>query len=470
MHNILGTNPDNPVLDQSDTDDAESVYDDDEPETSNEKDLATKILILNSDHYREKFDKHYKPPPPIAGTLEERCFQAISHIAAGLDCLKHLKSDEESKKVEEEVQMAKPFVPIPMPYTQINEDKTKVKKSSKKKERNKKSLVNENTAEKQNALLLKNKSETQAVSSSWYEDKKFSWKERLKILLYEKAGLVYATLAEKYYTSKNYGNSLKCIGVVARCMTIFNKLNPGHSNLLIENCLLGRAGDCCIMMVQHWERLEFFKEQFHSNSDEDLKLIEQLERDEQVLNIHIGEENIKCVFIYDILSIEQMLLKGVECYQEALKLNDADDSILRRLGNSLNEVGSFYLNQGKSMQNQIDVYDMCKKAEMYLKKSLEIFEKIKDEANIALLYTNMGHLHRLLAHASTPADRGEITNKEKLHYTKAFTNYKKALQVLGDRNNCPGIWDAVKWELSTALFTLGTILHENPPTNIVSLH
>lgn len=107
-------------------------------------------------------------------------------------------------------------------------------------------------------------------------------------------------------------------------------------------------------------------------------------------------------------------------------------------------------------------------AEPYLARGLEIFEKVKDEANTALLYANMGHLHRLLAHTNTPADRGELTQREKLHYNKAFINYKKALQVLGERHTCPSVWDAVKWELSTALFTMGSIMHENPPSHLVS--
>lgn len=107
-------------------------------------------------------------------------------------------------------------------------------------------------------------------------------------------------------------------------------------------------------------------------------------------------------------------------------------------------------------------------AEQYLTRGLEIFEKVKDEANTALLYANTGHLHRLLAHTNTPVDRGELTPQEKLHYNKAFINYKKALQVLGERHHCPGVWDAVKWELSTALFTMGSIMHENPPSHLVN--
>lgn len=132
-------------------------------------------------------------------------------------------------------------------------------------------------------------------------------------------------------------------------------------------------------------------------------------------------------------------------------------------------MGSFFLNRARSSNSESLIFDSCNKAELYLKRGLEAFEKIKNDSNVALLYTNMGHLHRILAHASSPMERCELTNTEKLHYNKAFVNYKKALQVLGERIKCPGIWDIVRWELSTALFTMATILHDHPNPELVSL-
>lgn len=143
------------------------------------------------------------------------------------------------------------------------------------------------------------------------------------------------------------------------------------------------------------------------------------------------------------------------------------ESILLRLGNSLNELGTFFLNRARNSSSELVIFDSCNKAEPYLKKGLDMFEKIKNDNNVALLYTNMGHLHRVLAHANSPTERCELTNKEKLHYNKAFMNYKKALQVLNDRSHCPGIWDVVKWELSTALFTMATVLHDHPNPSLV---
>lgn len=239
------------------------------------------------------------------------------------------------------------------------------------------------------------------------------------------------------------------------------------SHTVMENCLLGRAGDCCIMIVQNWNTVETHTIQFSSHLEEDERIITQLEKDEQSYNINYAESNMRNVLLYEIRTIEQMLLKGVELYDEALRYGETD-SLLLRLGNSLNEIGTFYLNQARSQGNESLVFDFAAKAEPYLKRSLEIFEKIKNDSNTALLYTNLGHLHRLLAHANSPSERQDLTNKEKVHYKKAFVNYKKALQVLGDRQTCPGIWDVVKWELSTALFTMATISHDHPSPALVS--
>lgn len=134
-------------------------------------------------------------------------------------------------------------------------------------------------------------------------------------------------------------------------------------------------------------------EQLHNNTDEDFKMMEQLEHDEQHYNIDIGQSTMKCVFLFDIRTVEQMLLKSVECYEAALAISETEN-ILQRLGNGLNEVASFYLNIAKTEKNMDDIIMTSKKAETYLIRGLEVFDKIKDKPNTALLYSNMGHLHR----------------------------------------------------------------------------
>lgn len=64
------------------------------------------------------------------------------------------------------------------------------------------------------------------------------------------------------------------------------------------------------MIVQNWSKVETYKSQFNSHLPEDDKLIYQLEKDEQLLGINHSESNMKNVLIYEIRTIEQMLLKG----------------------------------------------------------------------------------------------------------------------------------------------------------------
>lgn len=367
------TNPESPCFEQTDGEYCEGFYYDEEVEEDDSKEPVPKTLNLN--RCCEKFENHYKPPPPITGTVEERCVQAIHHVACGLGCLKYFNQ----KEAEEEVPMAKPYEPIPMGYSKL-EPETATRKNSKKKSKRRESLEGKKGDESPSALLLKTKGEAQPLPT-WQESVclgKISWKEHLKILLYEKAVLVYAILSEYFYMEGAYGNSLRTIGLLVRCKQIMDKLSRKTS--LRENCLLGRAGDCCIMMVQNWRKVDAFQYQFHNYPEEDLKMMEQLERDEQLYGIQIGKERMRCVLINDIRTIEQMLLKSAECYGEALKICESD-GILRRMGNCSNEVGSFYLNRAKKAEKNEEIIEDCKKAEPYLKMALDAFEKVSVSSN-----------------------------------------------------------------------------------------
>lgn len=352
--------------------------------------------------------------------------------------------------------MAKPSEPIPMPYEALNKEdttKNKKKKLKKNKGKNKKKTDEPNESEQQEVNALLPKEKTEAVPS-WQGYVVSSWKEHLKSLLYEKTILVYATLAECHYSLKNYGNSLRYLGILARCLNVRKKFTNKTEAPLEENCLLGRTGDCCIMIVANWDKLDATKSQFHTNMDIDLKIIEQLEKDEQQYKINIGSCSINCVLLYDILTIEQILLKGIECYSKALKFGESD-SIMQRLGNNYNEIGSFYLHRGKNTENADISKDSLSKAEQYFKKGLELFEKIKDIPNVALLCTNLGHLYRYLAHMK---DDLKLKNSIQSYLDNACVYYKKALDMLGDRNYNPSIWDAVYWELSTTLFNIANAI------------
>lgn len=244
------TNPESPDLDQSDPDDNESVYDDDD--VNDPKD-SMKVLVLNPSKTCEKFSNYYKAPPAIVGGTEERCLQALLHIAAGLNCLKYFPKSSctpEKSNQEEEVPMAKPYEAIPMPFREMDSQVETTEKKGKKKDKKKKH--EKKAAENQSALLLKSHQEATPLPT-WHNHEpkgEVSWKDHLKTLLYEKAVLVYAILTEHYFASGQYGTCLRNVGMLARCELLLTRLYK--SSAIRENYLLGRAGDCAIMMIQNW--------------------------------------------------------------------------------------------------------------------------------------------------------------------------------------------------------------------------
>ncbi|XP_050296078.1 erythroid differentiation-related factor 1 [Anthonomus grandis grandis] len=454
-------NPDNPNFEEFEREEDEaSIYDDDDyPE-------GDSFAMLDLQR-KEKIRNNYKPPPPIVSSLEERCTQAIGHVASGLNCLQYFSDEqarEKSKENEEEIRMAKPFEPIPMPYKKINEEgadtsESLVQGNKKARKREKKKKAKE---EQKMALLLKD-SEPKGPA---FDPDTISWKDHLKTLLLEKAVLAYITLAEYHITKGRYGDSLRILAIMARCQLALDRTpnGIGTGNLKLS-CLLGRAGDACTMIVQRWRNVEIYREQLHNHQDEDVRLLEKLEQDERIYKVNLGDKDVRVVFIHDIRTIEQMLLKAVKCYEMGGQIAPSN-SLDIRLANSLNELANHYLNEAKSAKSSQDILDACAKSEPLLIKGLQIFEKVNNDANTALLHSNMGHLHRLMAHAYAPEDRRALTPMERKHYNKSIQSYKKALRVIGERKHHPTIWDAINWELSTALFNMACIMCDFPPAEL----
>ncbi|XP_066141863.1 erythroid differentiation-related factor 1 [Euwallacea fornicatus] len=465
--------PENPNFERFEREDDEaSVYDDDEDLNDGN---SVAVLDLEKRNHPEKFRNNYKPPSPVTGSPEERCIQAIGHVVAGLNCLQYFNekndNDNPSDK-EEEVPMAKSFEPIPMPYAKLGDELkinlSEIECSSRSSKRpRKKDKKKKNKDQDQMALLPKDPSNA-SYHPKWptFDPNTISWKGHLKTLLLEKAALAYATLAEHHITQGRYGECLRVLGLLFRCQLALDRTGMQNGNGALRlSCLLGRAGDACLMIVKHWVDVDIYKEQLHSHRDEDVRLLEKLEQDERMYRVSLGDSAARVVLIPDIRTLEQMLLKTVKCYETANQISQSE-SISFRLANSLNEVASYYLQISRQAKTSKDIIDACNNSEPYLTKGLHIFERIHNDANIALLNSNMGHLHRLMAHAHTPTERGELTPAEKKHYNKAFQSYKRALRVIGDRKDCPAIWDAVTWELSTALFVYSSIMYENPPSDV----
>ena len=97
------TNPDNSKLDQEESDKNDFFFDDEEDDDED----PMKFLVLDT-NAKHKFDNQYKPPPLLIGSIEERCLQAINHMASGINCLQNFTiNKKEEKESEPEIPMAK---------------------------------------------------------------------------------------------------------------------------------------------------------------------------------------------------------------------------------------------------------------------------------------------------------------------------------------------------------------------------
>lgn len=247
--------------------------------------------------------------PPISGAIEERCLSGLEHVTHGLECLQYFptedNSDEEQKKAQEHEKekreyeemhpnVAKPFQAIPMPYTPLNQQDRNVvtpeenvenysiihkKRSKQKKKRSEKNVAMEATNE--NALLCKPNTQTLPTWQAPKKSDNISWNAHLKTLLYEKASLIFAVLAEKEYMNKNYGASLRYVLEVLYCQKILEIFCGVRNNKSISY-LLGRAGDCCFMVVQDWTNVEKHRKEYETKDETEEKIIEELYRMEDL--------------------------------------------------------------------------------------------------------------------------------------------------------------------------------------------
>ncbi|KAL6263033.1 hypothetical protein P5V15_005829 [Pogonomyrmex californicus] len=484
--------PANPgLLDQSDEEDVQSecgcTNQENEEEEKEEEVCAIKSLTLaNMKEQMEREQLKYKAPP-ISGTIEERCLSGLEHVTHGLDCLRYFPTDdndEEQKKAEERDKekqkyeemhpnVAKPFQAIPMPYAPLNQQDINAKSEEnsenhspahKKKNKQKKKKSEKNVTKEVANMNALCKPKTKTLPT-WQAPKKsdnICWSAHLKTLLYEKASLIFAVLAEKEYVNKNYGASLRYMLEVLYCQKILEIFCDVRNDKSISY-LLGRAGDCCFMTVQDWCNVEKHRKDYDAKNEMEEKIVEELFSMDD-LDMNGGE-----LLPKGLDSLESTLLSSYKCYEKALSLEPMDmdkNNLLRRLGNIHNELGVLYMTQARSryqqeeeidLPNSPDVTALLTRSLTHLESGVKAFETVHDEANLALLHSNTGRLMRLCAHMY-----GKQNTKERHFYNKAFASYQKALQVLGDRKTNPAIWDTVMWDFSTTLYVKATLLQDYP--------
>ncbi|XP_076164566.1 erythroid differentiation-related factor 1 [Ptiloglossa arizonensis] len=507
-HNDSGTNHENERNEEEEEGGEGEGEGEEEEEDEETEEAAIKSLTFANIKERTDCKESKYKSPPISGTVEERCLAALEHVYRGLECLQYFptedssddeeriraeekeKEEQEEKEEKEEkeyeethLNMAKPFQAIPMPCTPLRDEKKKTdseasslnsspthKKKFKPKKNKKieKVILKEEPSEnKATALLCKVKAET---IPTWQAPKKsdnISWNAHLKILLYKKASLIFAVLAENEYANKSYGASLRYMLAVLRCQKIL-EIFCGIKNAKLISYLLGRAGDCCFMVVQDWCNVEKHRKDYEMKNDIEERIVEEICKGEEDLDMNGAE-----LLPQHLESLEFTLVASYKCYEKALLLEPFvtdKKNLIRRLGNIHNELGVLYMNeaairyqQESSSEDTSDsssnVISLLARSLMHLEVGVKAFETVHDEANLARLHSNTGRLMRLCAHMNVKQN-----TQERHFYNKALASYQKALQVLGTRKSNSAIWDTVTWDLSTTLFTMATLLQDYPIT------
>ena len=251
----------------------------------------------------EKDERKYKTSS-ISGTVVERCLAALDHVFQGLECLKYFPSaenpdgetkipgddEDDVKTCPEDVQnVAKAIQAIAISCTRLNQPVDNTKKVSdsssssqvhfkkngktkknKKTDKMKMPLVDNSPG----ALFCNTKTETLPTWQSTKMSDILSWKVNLKTLLYEKASLIYAVLAEYEYSNRGYEASLGYILAGLRCQNILGVFCGVKEDKLVSY-LLARAGDCCSMMVPDWRNIDNHKLTFQQSNDNEENIAEE---------------------------------------------------------------------------------------------------------------------------------------------------------------------------------------------------
>lgn len=458
IHLPTGIDPMSPKFENG-TAESESVYDD-ENSSDDSDEQCDKMKKLT------KEDKNSSNPPPLVANIEERCQSALQYIVNGLSCLQYISNNEARlNKTEEETneQIQKTHVPRNEQCSKVNSVQDIPVTCKKNRSKKNKSKKNKQPINVQTNINMK--SEKILKPSQGAE-----WNIHLKMLLLEKSCLIYAILTEQAYQREEYGRSLKFILFATKCYHIVTKL---ESSLMIGmnyyTNVLARAGDCFFKCAQNINSINLFLDQYHAERDIDLLF-------EKELHEEFAQINESMELRHPTKNVEQLILHSISSYEMALKFADESSShidILGRIGSVLNELGIRYMNWALdvsmySIATQSDIEKCPDSGDEHLKltlaeksydcliRGIDTFEKIKDNANLAILLCNMGRFMRFRAHLEERS-----FSFKKICYESAFTSYQRALTILESKKQNSQLWDVVNWELSSGKFTLAKHMFEH---------
>ncbi|XP_059614306.1 erythroid differentiation-related factor 1 [Phlebotomus argentipes] len=476
--------------DDSEFDD-ESLFDEDESDgedfLSQRSDLVDQgesIAVKNiqetmaAHDFKKKNWKNNSRPPALSADVEKRCLEALENIVAGLKCLKYFndeaaKTSEEQKKQKirkeaENLNMAKPYQPIPLPYETLTPQPKFVNPDDVIplgwKALDSREIMSQPASRKKAGKKLSVKAQEELLVAEKAKDVK-CWSLHLRLLLLEKACLTYSILGEHAFAAGDFSSAFRFTNLAFRCQNSVSQHWPSVSRSL--NVLLARAGDCYLQFVKRFSDLEVFVKGIVNTSGSDKIILEFIESEE--------EEESRIELPIPTGSVENLMMFSLLSYEKALKadLGNLKHHLTRRIGNVVNELGSFYMQEALMIFNGMkqgvlkneETPDDCQqsylqlmaKAHTYLTKSVSKFEEVDDHVNLALIHCNMGRYNRQMADMLSLPLQSEAKKCEaiyQMYYSEAFASYNRALGMLEVRKNSPQIWDILFWELSTSTFIL----------------
>eukprot|EP00049_Salpingoeca_infusionum_P027388 m.31913 g.31913 ORF g.31913 m.31913 type:complete len:427 (+) comp9478_c0_seq1:12-1292(+) len=155
-------------------------------------------------------------------------------------------------------------------------------------------------------------------------------------------------------------------------------------------------------------------------------------------------------------------------------LSDEDatlqDTLHRRLGNTLNVYGSILLNEvARSVQVSPPIYDdqtmekWCHHACSLLLQGIESFKQVDDVVNQVLVKCNFAKLMRVnctRVAATNKPQNAPVSTSELNYHARAVEAYKEALLLLKKRGRHPDVWDSVQQQLAGAYLGFATLLQD----------
>nr|XP_027218733.1 erythroid differentiation-related factor 1-like isoform X4 [Penaeus vannamei] len=473
--------PDSPVLSDCSDEDSEwssTVSSDNEDQSDDEcnaedhsvtlsnRSSSIKVSSLCFPHANKTQSQHYKAPP-LLGTLEERCHCALNHVIEALQCL-HISSTSEREHhssprgqepmcsrshQEEEPKMARPFEPIPMPYSPLNAEKQDEKTA----------LVVAKDKTTDHRLTVSLFSQQYAVASWW---------DKLHVLVLRKASLVYLVMARSCFNSQRYGLALRYVKFSLHAWDgMARKLGVKECDVPVPCQALTLAGDTYYMLSKAWDEVASHIEDYNNVISAHQDMLSLLS------NILPAQDlcNPECNWTIKLAcDVEEALRLSSMCFEKALSSADPQTAVhlSRRLGNICNELGVMYMNQASKLCEENDIgfqaaEELWQRSAEVLNRGITNFTRVGDVTNIALLHSNTGRLLRLCAFYCVPKEGvREFSKQERHYYDQAIKEYQKALEVLKSRKKCPDIWDLVVWEFSTTLYTIASLLQDHPPLEL----